>query len=38
MTDVNEITENHSNIPSMAKLPTTFGEFVIRFFMKNLQF
>ena len=32
MTDVNEITENHSNIPSMAKLPTTFGEFVIRVF------
>ena len=32
MTDVNEITENHSNIPSGAKLPTTFGEFIIRVF------
>tara|TARA_B100000945_G_scaffold298804_1_gene278929 strand:+ start:198 stop:830 length:633 start_codon:yes stop_codon:yes gene_type:complete len=32
MTDVNEITENHSDIPSKAKLPTTFGEFMIRVF------
>ena len=30
MTDIKEVTNNISDIPSRARLPTTFGEFVIR--------
>ena len=32
MTDVKEVTGGISDIPSQARLPTTFGEFVIRVF------
>ena len=32
MTDIKEVTNNISDIPSRARLPTTFGEFVIRVF------
>ena len=32
MTDIKEVTNNVSDIPSRARLPTTFGEFVIRVF------
>ena len=32
MTDVKEVTGNISNVPSQARLPTTFGDFVIRVF------
>ncbi len=32
MTDVKEVTDDISDIPSRARLPTTFGEFVIRVF------
>ncbi|MEC7178677.1 MAG: GTP cyclohydrolase II [Candidatus Thermoplasmatota archaeon] len=32
MTDVKEVTGNISDVPSQARLPTTFGDFVIRVF------
>ena len=32
MTNIKEITEDISDIPSRARLPTTFGDFVIRVF------
>ncbi len=32
MTDINEVTGNISDVPSQARLPTTFGDFVIRVF------
>jgi len=32
MTDIKEVTEDITDIPSRARLPTTFGEFVIRVF------
>jgi len=32
MTNIKEITEDLSDIPSRARLPTTFGDFVIRVF------
>ena len=32
MTNVKEVTGNISNVPSQARLPTTFGDFVIRVF------
>ena len=32
MTDVKEVTGNISNVPSQARLPTTFGDFVIGVF------
>ena len=32
MTDVKEVIPDYSDIPSMARLPTTFGDFMIRVF------
>ena len=32
MTDVKEVTTDYSDTPSKARLPTTFGDFVIRVF------
>ena len=32
MTDIKEVTKDVTDIPSRARLPTTFGDFVIRVF------
>tara|TARA_B100000963_G_C22342502_1_gene543600 strand:+ start:42 stop:674 length:633 start_codon:yes stop_codon:yes gene_type:complete len=35
MTDVKEVTTDYSDTPSKARLPTTFGDFVIRVFHED---